>query len=128
MRHRISRRPASRVQCNAASPRPLVCERSATFRRGNLFYRESSRLIRDLGVLTLAVLASESEPMEPLRVLDAMSGTGVRALRYSHEVNRTMHVHANELMQGDHQPSSLRMCPTCSEQARVELTVKWHLN
>ena len=91
------------VHACMAAETPLIHERSARFRRGSppLFYRESSRLIRDLGVLALAVMASDDTQRE-LRVLDAMSGTGVRALRYSSESGGTVHVHANELMEGNH--------------------------
>jgi tRNA (guanine26-N2/guanine27-N2)-dimethyltransferase len=43
-------------------------------------------------------------PRSGLRVLDAMSGSGVRTLRYSYEVPNVAHVHANDLMPayGDH--------------------------
>ena len=79
-----------------------------TFTVGNLFYRPNSRLIRDLGVLALAVMHGERS--EPLRVLDAMSGTGVRSLRYSHETGGPVKVHSNELQFGDH-PLSANLAP-----------------
>ena len=44
------------------------------------------------------------------RVLDAMSGTGVRALRYAHEAGAS--VHANDLLRGDH--------PLCANLAALE--------
>lgn len=85
-------------------------ERSATFRTGDLFFRPASRLIRDLGVLALAVLHDERSTTAespggnttPLRVLDAMSGSGVRALRYARETGGPCTIHANERMFGDH--------------------------
>lgn len=83
-------------------------ERSVTFTVGNLFYRPNSRLIRDLGVLALAVMHGERN--QPLRVLDAMSGTGVRSLRYSHETGGPVKVHSNELQFGDH-PLSANLAP-----------------
>ncbi|EOD14034.1 hypothetical protein EMIHUDRAFT_464575 [Emiliania huxleyi CCMP1516] len=79
-------------------------ERSVSFRlqQGGgapLFYRPASRIIRDLGVLALA--AHGRQHQRAPRVLDAMSGSGVRALRYSHEANASF-VHANERMFGEH--------------------------
>mmetsp|Transcript_8585 Transcript_8585/g.20096 ORF Transcript_8585/g.20096 Transcript_8585/m.20096 type:complete len:410 (-) Transcript_8585:169-1398(-) len=77
----------------------MVSERGVSFEVGQLFYRPSSRVIRDLGVLSLAVLASQrvhDGRARTLRVLDSMSGTGVRALRYSSEVANVF-VHANDL-------------------------------
>lgn len=54
-------------------------------------------------MLALASLPSPSGP----RVLDAMSGTGVRALRYAAEANASF-VHANDRMHGEHPlPSNL---------------------
>lgn len=57
----------------------LHSEASAKFRVGRAFYRSASRVIRDLGVLAAAVYKAETGS---LRVLDAMTGCGVRALRY----------------------------------------------
>ena len=54
-------------------------EGSAKFGDGNAFYRSASQVIRDLGVLAAAVYKAETGN---LRVLDAMTGCGVRALRY----------------------------------------------
>ena len=81
----------------------MLTERAATFSAGGLFFRPASRIVRDLGVLALSVLAT-SRPSDapPLRVLDAMAGTGVRSLRYSLEGDPTCSIHANELMRGDH--------------------------
>lgn len=76
-------------------------EGSATFDVGDLFYRPASKIIRDLGVLALAVLQRE-RPDEPLQILDAMSGSGVRTLRYAQEVDGAPFIHANELMRGEH--------------------------
>ena len=77
----------------------MLTERAATFSAGGLFFRPASRIVRDLGVLALSVLAT-SRPSDapPLRVLDAMAGTGVRSLRYSLEGDPTCSIHANELM------------------------------
>ncbi len=49
------------------------------FDLGNAFYRRSSALSRDLGVLA-AIVYRQSHPQ--LAVLDGMSGCGVRSLRY----------------------------------------------
>ena len=81
----------------------LITESSVQFRLRaaptgpSLFYRPASRLIRDLGVLALAVLGVPGP-----RVLDAMSGSGVRTLRYVLE-GRASFVLANELMEGEHE-------------------------
>lgn len=87
-------------------PTDVCHERTATFSTGDLFYRPASRLIRDLGVLALAVLhedrASAGGGGAPLKILDAMSGSGVRALRYTREAGGACHVHANERMFGEH--------------------------
>ncbi|MGB3615631.1 MAG: hypothetical protein WBA10_17685 [Elainellaceae cyanobacterium] len=55
-----------------------VTEGQARFRVGDAFYRTSSSLSRDLGVLA----AADYRRADQLRVLDAMSGCGVRSLRY----------------------------------------------
>ena len=83
----------------------MLTERAATFSAGGLFFRPASRIVRDLGVLALSVLAT-SRPSDapPLRVLDAMAGTGVRSLRYSLEGDPACSIHANELMSGGTNP------------------------
>jgi tRNA (guanine26-N2/guanine27-N2)-dimethyltransferase len=60
----------------------LVREGAVGFDVGNAFYRRSSALSRDLGVLA-AIVYRQSQPQ--LQVLDGMSGCGVRALRYLQE-------------------------------------------
>ena len=54
-------------------------EGRAKFQIGSAFYRAASQIARDLGVLAAAIDKSD---MGSLRVLDAMTGSGVRALRY----------------------------------------------
>ncbi len=51
---------------------------------GDAFFRPDSQLARDLGVLAAAVYRATTGK---LRVLDAMTGCGIRALRYSIEAN-----------------------------------------
>ena len=108
-----------------------VSEGSATFQVGGLFYRPSSRLIRDLGVLALAILARDERHAGDVRVLDAMSGTGVRSLRYWREANAT-HIHANELMFGEH-PLRANLAPlveagrgvvTCTDAVELYMRAK----
>ena len=54
-------------------------------------------------------------------VLDAMSGTGVRSLRYVHEVSSSVvHVHSNELCQGEH-PLADNVASICDD-GRCTLT------
>ncbi|MDJ0725026.1 MAG: tRNA (guanine-N1)-methyltransferase [Prochloraceae cyanobacterium] len=54
-------------------------ERKAKFLVGNAFYRCESEVVRDLGVLAAAIYKGDRGS---LRVLDVMSGSGVRSLRY----------------------------------------------
>lgn len=63
-------------------------EGSVLFDAGDCFYRAHSKVIRDLGVLALRVHRSAGDRAlspERLTVLDAMCGSGVRALRYIEE-------------------------------------------
>ncbi|AFZ45548.1 N(2),N(2)-dimethylguanosine tRNA methyltransferase [Halothece sp. PCC 7418] len=57
----------------------LFQERNITFKIGNTFYRPATVVVRDLGVLAATV---QRQQTGRLRVLDAMSGCGIRALRY----------------------------------------------
>ena len=70
----------------------LQQERSVTFEVGTGFYRPKSRIVRDLGVLAAAVYQTQNGS---LRVLDGLSATGVRSLRYFHEAKADW-VWANE--------------------------------
>jgi tRNA (guanine26-N2/guanine27-N2)-dimethyltransferase len=67
-------------------------EGQANFILGEAFYRESSRISRDLGVLVAQVYRQQ---VGRLRVLDGMSGAGVRSLRYALEAQADF-VWANE--------------------------------
>ncbi|WP_017297213.1 hypothetical protein [Nodosilinea nodulosa] len=66
----------------AGSPGGLVQEGKATFAVGDAFYRPQSAIARDLAVLAAAVYRQRHGH---LRVLDAMTGCGVRPLRYGLE-------------------------------------------
>jgi tRNA (guanine26-N2/guanine27-N2)-dimethyltransferase len=57
-------------------------EGEARFSLGGAFYRESSRISRDLGVLVAQLYRSR---VGRLRVLDGMTAAGVRSLRYGLE-------------------------------------------
>jgi tRNA (guanine26-N2/guanine27-N2)-dimethyltransferase len=70
----------------------MQTEGSAQFTIGNAFYRPSSKLSRDLGVLAAQVYRAD-QPQ--LRVLDGMTGCGVRSLRYLQEAGATF-VWAND--------------------------------
>jgi tRNA (guanine26-N2/guanine27-N2)-dimethyltransferase len=70
----------------------MQTEGRARFRVGNAFYRPLSQVARDLGVLSAAIYRCDTSH---LRVLDAMSGCGVRSLRYWLE-SRADWVWANE--------------------------------
>ena len=54
-------------------------EGKAIFQVGNAFYRPTTKLTRDLGILAAKTYQQETGK---LRVLDAMAGCGVRGLRY----------------------------------------------
>jgi tRNA (guanine26-N2/guanine27-N2)-dimethyltransferase len=60
----------------------MTVERSVQFEVGQAFYRATSQLSRDFGVL--AAIA-QRRFVGQLRVLDGMSGCGVRSLRYLQE-------------------------------------------
>ncbi|MGK7934565.1 MAG: tRNA (guanine-N1)-methyltransferase [Xenococcaceae cyanobacterium] len=55
------------------------CEGKAKFYVGKAFYNAQSKVARDLGILAATVYRQNNDR---LRVLDAMSGCGVRSLRY----------------------------------------------
>lgn len=57
----------------------LICEETAYFTVGKTFYRPHSKITRDLGVLAAKVY---KQTQEKLRVLDVMTGCGVRSIRY----------------------------------------------
>lgn len=67
------------------------CEGAARLQVGDGFFRPDSRPARDLGVLLLADLVQRharpdlASASEPVAVLDAMAGCGIRALRYGLE-------------------------------------------
>ncbi|KEF41570.1 MAG: N2,N2-dimethylguanosine tRNA methyltransferase [Cyanobium sp. CACIAM 14] len=66
------------------------CEGAALVETGGGFFRPESRPARDFGVLLTRLLAAGTRPPEePLRVLDAMAGCGIRALRYGLEGGAT---------------------------------------
>ena len=57
----------------------LICEETAYFTVGKTFYRPHSKITKDLGVLAAKVY---KQTQEKLRVLDVMTGCGVRSIRY----------------------------------------------
>jgi tRNA (guanine26-N2/guanine27-N2)-dimethyltransferase len=59
-------------------------EGKAQFQVGKAFYNPKSKLVRDLGVLAASIYQQDHGS---LRVLDALSGCGVRSLRYWLESN-----------------------------------------
>lgn len=76
-----------------AEKSPTLCsEGQAHFQVGQAFYRVQSRIGRDLAILAAAV---DRQERGTLRVLDAMSGCGVRSLRYALEASADL-VWANE--------------------------------
>ncbi|MBW4552256.1 MAG: tRNA (guanine-N1)-methyltransferase [Aphanocapsa sp. GSE-SYN-MK-11-07L] len=63
---------------------PVWQEGKAQFEVGSAFFRSTSRVARDLGVLAAAIYKAETGQ---LRVLEGMAGCGVRSLRYTLEAN-----------------------------------------
>ncbi len=57
----------------------LICEEKAYFTVGHTFYRPHSKITRDLGVLAAKVY---KQNQGKLRILDVMTGCGVRSIRY----------------------------------------------
>lgn len=75
-------------------------EGKAEFEPGNAFFNPKSKLVRDLGVLAALVYQQEQGS---LRILEAMAGSGIRALRYYLE-SRADYIWVNE---GNHELSRL---------------------
>lgn len=74
------RHPAGSASIASRSSKPpRQQEGRVSFRVGDAFYRPQSALARDLAVL---VATLEKQRLGHLRVLDAMTGSGVRPLRY----------------------------------------------
>uniref|UniRef100_A0ACD5XM96 Uncharacterized protein n=1 Tax=Avena sativa TaxID=4498 RepID=A0ACD5XM96_AVESA len=78
--------PPSPLQPGWRAPLPLRCthsERGVSFDPGSAFYRSDSALGRDLAVLAATLHRQRRpDPSSPFLCLDAMCGSGVRALRY----------------------------------------------
>jgi tRNA (guanine26-N2/guanine27-N2)-dimethyltransferase len=69
-----------------------LTEGKITFNLGNAFYRSHSKRSRDLGVLAAAVYKKQ---IGQLKVLDTMTGCGIRVLRYAIEA-RADRIWAND--------------------------------
>lgn len=108
----------------------LQRERSVHFQVGAGFYRPKSRIVRDLGVLAAAV---DQAQKGSLRVLDGLSATGVRSLRYIHEAKadwvwanegnpdlyETLQTNLKDLLPGQAQVSSLNVHHLCMARMLV---------
>lgn len=94
-------------------------EGKAEFTIANAFYRPESRIVRDLGVLAATVYRRETGN---LRVLDGMTGTGVRTLRYSLESGAEW-IHAND-GNPEIQPVLEENLQELSQQQRVKITYR----
>ncbi|MEL6776747.1 MAG: tRNA (guanine-N1)-methyltransferase [Cyanobacteria bacterium J06597_16] len=70
-------------------------EGAAKFRTGSAFFRSSSQTGRDLAILAAIAHKATLPAAQPFRVLDAMTGCGVRPLRYALEAQAD-YVWANE--------------------------------
>lgn len=66
------------------------------FKKGQVFYNPAQVVNRDLSVLILRWLQRERRNA-PLRILEALSATGLRAVRYAAEVPNVVRVLANDL-------------------------------
>mmetsp|Transcript_33373 Transcript_33373/g.64509 ORF Transcript_33373/g.64509 Transcript_33373/m.64509 type:complete len:522 (+) Transcript_33373:54-1619(+) len=72
-------RTAAMVACGTSSSSSYQRERGLDFLTGDAFYRAESAQSRDLAVLAALVHRNDTGQLD---VLDLMSGSGVRALRY----------------------------------------------
>ncbi|CAN8074715.1 unnamed protein product [Agarophyton chilense] len=77
----------------------------ALYRKPNVFYNPAQVVNRDLSVLLLRWLTRQppfevaGQPQRQLRVLEALSATGLRSVRYFKEVSHIQNVIANDLDQ-----------------------------
>lgn len=69
------------------------------FKKGQVFYNPVQVVNRDLSVLVLRWLQRQ-RPGKPMRILEALSATGLRAIRYAKEVPCVERVVANDLDPG----------------------------
>ncbi|XP_051142880.1 tRNA (guanine(26)-N(2))-dimethyltransferase [Andrographis paniculata] len=79
--------PCTCLSPKSINPNPKCCtqsERGVSFDAGDTFFRRESSTGRDLGVLAAAVYKKSNNV---LKVLDAMSGCGIRSLRYLTEAD-----------------------------------------
>lgn len=76
-----------------ATPTTLLVERGMPFDTGGAFFRAQSAQGRDLAMLCAALHKRETGS---LRVLDCMSGSGMRAARFLHHAGAE-HVVANDV-------------------------------
>lgn len=60
-----------------------------------VFYNPKQVLNRDISVLALSISSDGAEP--PIRVIDPLAGTGVRALRYVKEVDKVEVAYVNDI-------------------------------
>ncbi|KAJ1459196.1 tRNA methyltransferase [Pelagophyceae sp. CCMP2097] len=77
------KRPRLRRKLGAAATRPEF-PLGTPFNIDGAFFRQSSRLSRDLAVLSASLL--QRELGAPLAIVDAMAGAGTRSLRYARDV------------------------------------------
>lgn len=90
-------------------------EGAARFQVGKAFFRESSRIGRDLAVL--AAIAHKCQT-QSLRIIDAMTGCGIRPLRYALEAEAD-YVWANEGNPDIHAQLAANLQPLPSERYRM---------
>jgi tRNA (guanine26-N2/guanine27-N2)-dimethyltransferase len=99
------------------------------FKKGQVFYNPVQVVNRDLSVLVLRWLQRQRAE-KPMRILEALSATGLRAIRYAKEVPRVEHVLANDLDPGAVQTIarnvahntgdvSRRVIPSCGDAISV---------
>lgn len=70
----------------------------ALYRKGQVFYNPAQVVNRDLSVLVLRWLVRQRPADAPsLRILEALSATGLRSVRYFREVPSVAHIVANDL-------------------------------
>eukprot|EP00899_Mesostigma_viride_P014320 jgi/Mesvir1/2288/Mv19326-RA.1 len=99
----------------------ILEERGIPFITDGAFYRDGSIISRDLALLAVAVHAQRLGRRD-LRVLDAMAGCGVRALRYG-TLDCVSFVWANDASIRTHRALVTNLGSIASERARMRSTM-----
>lgn len=89
--------PSKAIDNNVTSSFTELSEGAAKalYSKGKVFYNPAQVVNRDLSILVLRYLSKTAK--EPLKILEALSATGLRAIRYFKELPSVQHVIANDI-------------------------------